>query len=216
MKNLFFLFISLLSFWSQAQEPIVAIEYPNMNILYRGYSNKVILAVSDADMDKIILTGENCTIEKINDHSEYIIKPGKGRIVVLNVALKSGDEIVVLKRSEYKVFNVPDPQIYWGAKKSGEVATSYVAQIYAKYPPEIPLVSTFSVSEWTVIVEKDTIKGMGNDISKAQRIFKTISQPTLVIIEAKVMGEDGIYRKMSGHWTVDKWIEPKMKHAVAE
>ena len=49
----------VITFWSQAQEPIVVIEYPNMNILYRGYSNKVILAVSDADMDKIILTGEN-------------------------------------------------------------------------------------------------------------------------------------------------------------
>ena len=92
-------------------EPTGSIELTDLNVLYRGYPNKV--EASGSGYQTTSLSGSNATVSKSG--KGYIVKPGKGRSATLTVTGKNADGASkVLKKGEYRVSNLPDPVLFWG------------------------------------------------------------------------------------------------------
>ena len=197
-----------------AQEPIGAIELPEMNILYRGYPNKVVFAVTNNGDRNIIVNAVNCTVEEPVNGGYTIARPGGGKTAILSLILTDGEQYDTIKRVHYRVSNLPDPILYWGGSKSNSKATLHSTSLFAKYPPEVPLNASFSIAEWSIFDKGDTISGVGNNLESADSLFRSFEVPTVVTIQTVVVGPDGIRRKILGNWSVDAWTDPQQEPKV--
>jgi predicted small secreted protein len=208
-KSLIIILLLIVCSFIYGQTPVVAIESSEWNILYRGYPNKIIPAVTNNDSAKVILGGEGVTIEKSPNSEYYIVKPEKGKEAVLYVILDRNGILDTIQRKKYRVQLLPDPTLYWGAAKASEKANLRTERIFAKYPPEIPINATFIVESWMIITSKDTISGIGNDLKEAEKILKKIDSQSIVKIETKVKGPDDIIRTIEGTWRVNPWRDER-------
>lgn len=183
-------------------KPQGSIELPELNVLYRGYPNKV--SPTASGYPTTVLTGENCSVTKSGD--VYIASPGKGKSAFLTVSGKSADgKTVKLKRAEYRVSNMPDPVLYWGSSKSGEKAAKSATLLLAKYPPEIPLKAEFTVVKWTCFapgLKGAPPTGAGSSIAGASQLINAVAPGTGVSFNATVRGPDGIARQIGGSWSI--------------
>jgi len=183
-------------------KPQGSIELPEMNVLYRGYDNKAEATASG--YDKSILSGTGVSI---SGSGPYIVKPtGSGRTAYLTVSGKNTvtGQTVQLKKVEYRVSNLPDPEIYWGGSKNGERASKAETKLFAKYGPEIPLKANFTVKSWecTVPGASRPVIGSGSDISAASGLLRAAPAGSMVSFICKVVGPDGITRTRAGAFKI--------------
>ena len=182
-------------------KPQGSIELPELNVLYRGYANKVDPTASG--YPTTILTGSNCSVSKSGN--VYIAKPGSGREAYLTVSGKSADgKTVQLKRVKYRVSNLPDPELYWGASKNGGKGSKYETKLFDKYPPEIPLNAQFQIISWEVQIPGavGTPQGSGGNISAASNLLRVAKPGSQVSFICKVRGPDGVTRTKGGTWKI--------------
>jgi hypothetical protein len=207
--NYAFLIVSLIiGFNCSAQEPTAALELPEMNLLYRGYPNKVTPAVTNNNGRHVSLIGSNVTIKKSGE-TGFIVKPGKGRYTTLSVVLSDNEKFDTIRTIRFRVQNLPDPELYWAGSRNGQRANIREVGLFAKYPPEIPLNASFSVTAWKIIHKGDTISGKGSNLSPAHDLFKTIKEETNLLFEVECIGPDGIVRIKKGTWIVFPWEDEK-------
>lgn len=183
-------------------KPQGSIELPELNVLYRGYPNKVEATASG--YDKSILGGTGVSI---SGSGPYIVKPtGSGREAYLSVSGKNTatGQTVQLKKVKYRVSNLPDPEIYWGGAKNGERASKAETKLFAKYGPEIPLSANFTVKSWecTVPGASRPVMGTGNLISAASGLLRAAPAGSMVSFICKVVGPDGITRTRAGAFKI--------------
>lgn len=183
-------------------KPSGSIELPELNVLYRGYPNKVDPTASG--YPTTVLTGTNCSVTKSGNI--YIASPGSGRSAFLTVSGKTGDgKTVQLKKVEYRVSALPDPELYWGGVKNGGLAAKSQTTLFAKYPPEIPLNASFSIVNWECQVPGAQGKapgGTGSNISAATNLLKAAKSGSQVSFICTVVGPDGIQRKKAGAFKI--------------
>lgn len=183
-------------------KPSGAIELPELNVLYRGYQNKVEATASG--YDKTILSGTGVSI---SGAGPYIVQPtGSGREAYLTVSGKSTatNKTVQLKKVKYRVSNLPDPELFWGAAKNGTKGSKAETKLFAKYPPEIPLNATFVIKSWecTVPGAARPVMGTGGDISAAGGLIRAAPANSTISFICTVVGPDGISRKKAGAFKI--------------
>jgi len=183
-------------------KPQGSIELPEMNVLYRGYPNKAEATASG--YDKSILGGTGVSI---SGSGPYIVKPtGSGRTAYLTVSGKNTvtGQTVQLKKVEYRVSNLPDPEIYWGGSKNGERASKAETKLFAKYGPEIPLKADFTIKSWECSVPGASrpIMGTGSTIAAASGLLRAAPSGSMVSFICKVVGPDGITRTRAGAFKI--------------
>ena len=191
--------------WEQeiiVMEPTGAIELTDLNVLYRGYDNKVKATASGYPTTS--LTGQNATVSPSGDG--YVVRPGGGKMAYLTVSGKDKDgNSFNLKRGEYRVSNLPDPVLYWGAAKSGEKGSRSSRLLLAKYPPEIPLNAKFTVVKWTCYapgLKGAPPTGPGGNIAAAAPLINAVPPGTGLSFTCTVRGPDGIGRQIGGSWSL--------------
>lgn len=186
----------------QVITPSGAIELTDLNVLYRGYPNKV--EASGSGYETISLGGSGATISKSGQG--YIVSPGKGKSATLTVTGRNKDGTSkVLKTSQYRVSNLPDPTLYWGAAKSGEKGSKSSRLLQAKYSPEIPLRADFTVVKWTCYapgLKGAPPSGLGSNIGSAGPLINAVKPGTGLSFNATVRGPDGISRQIGGSWSI--------------
>ncbi len=181
-------------------KPQGSIEMPQFNILYRGYDNQVNATASG--YATTVLTPSNATATRSGEG--YIVRPGSGRSATLTVSGRTADgRTVQLKKVQYKVVSLPNPELYWGsARNGGGISSSRLLQ--AKFPPEIPLNATYTVLSWSISASKmrtPPIKGLGSNFSAANALISAATPGTQISFLVKVKGPDGIVRNVPGVWT---------------
>ncbi|MCJ8288311.1 MAG: hypothetical protein HRT58_03190 [Crocinitomicaceae bacterium] len=183
-------------------KPSGSIELPELNVLYRGYPNKVDPTASG--YPTTVLTGSNCSLSKSG--SIYIATPGKGKEAYLTVSGRTVDgKTVTLKKVKYRVVNLPDPELYWGGVASGGKASRSQKVLFAKYPPSIPLNAKFRIIKWECQVPGAQGKppgGPGANISAASNLLRAAKPGSLVSFICTVVGPDGIQRKKAGAFKI--------------
>jgi gliding motility-associated protein GldM len=174
-------------------KPQGTVSLPEMNVLYRGYKNRIQGVASG--YDQTVLSGNNVTLTKSGE--EYIGSPGQGREASITVSGKNSvtNKTVSLGSFTFRVSNLPGPQVFLGTIASGSsVSKSAVAnmnRLFAKYPPEIPLKAEFDVASWELTVSgaPRSIAGNGAVLSAdAISLLKQAKPGSKVSISAKYKG----------------------------
>lgn len=183
------------SFSYSVGKPSGAISLPEMNVLYRGYANRVEGAASGFP-SYTLSGGGNVTVTKSGNG--YTANPGNGRTATIIISGVAEDGTTTqIGRTEFRVQNLPKPSISLGRIADGETATPAQIrasrQLFAGYPPEIPLDAKFTVQSYEVRVSGAPRPASGNGavlngdalriISNAQSgstisIFTTYKEPS--------------------------------------
>ena len=174
-------------------KPMGTVSLPEMNVLYRGYKNKVDGVASG--YAQTILSGNGVTLTK--NGTGYIGSPGAARECSITVSGKNTvtNKTVSLGVFKFRVSNLPAPQVYLGTLGTGQsVSKSAVGsmnKLFAKYPPEIPLNAAFDVASWEVNVSgaPRSVSGTGAMLStEALSLLKQAKAGSKVSISAKYKG----------------------------
>ena len=184
-------------------KPSGSIELPEMNMLYRGYPNKVNATASGYPTTNLSASG--ASVSKSGEG--WIVKPsGRGKTATLSVSGKTADgKSVTLKSMQFRCSNLPDPELYWGGVKNGGKASKSQTKLFAKYPPEIPLNASFSIVKWECQVPGAQGKppgGPGSNISAASNLLRAAKPGSQVSFICTVVGPDGIQRKKAGAFKI--------------
>ncbi len=177
-------------------KPSGSIELPELNVLYRGYQNKVRATASGFEKTELTASGASIT----RNGEEYRVVPsGSGRTAHLSVIGKSSDgRSVTLKRMEFRVMNLPDPTLYWGASKSGGQVPAGDLKLFAKLGPEIPLDAKFQVLSWEVSCGDRPVTGTGNNMAAASGLIKAVPSGRDISVTTWVLDPSGTRRRISG------------------
>ena len=178
-------------------EPSGTVSLPEMNVLYRGYDNKVKGAASGFP-DYRLSPGKN--ISSLSQAGEfYTAKPGSAReasISISGVAADGSD--ASLGTFEFRVQDLPKPSVSLGRISDGESATSgqlrASRRLFAGYPPSIPLKANFSVVSWEMTVSgaPRPAEGRGANLNDAaQRMISGAGSGDMITIVTE-------YREPSG------------------
>lgn len=162
-------------------KPSGSIEIPEYNLLYRTYDNMVDPTASG--FPETILTGTNVSIRKVN--GMYAVTPtGSAREATLTVSGRTADgKTVQLKRIDYKISNLPKPDLYWGGAAPSEKADPNNPYLNVKYGPGIPLRAEFDIINWECQIagaSGQSKKGSGKNISSAQSYIKSAPKGSYV------------------------------------
>lgn len=181
-------------------KPSGSIELPELNVLYRGYRNQVNATASGFERTELNASGANVT----RDGSGYIVTPnGTSRTATLSVVGRSSNgRSVVLKTLQFRVLNLPDPSLYWGASKSGGRVPAGDYRIFPKFGPEIPLNAQFKAISWTVSAAGTReVSGTGNDLSAAQGLIRAVPAGKDITVSVWVLDPNQTRRRISGVFT---------------
>ncbi len=196
--------------WSKTikiMKPMGTVSLPEMNMLYRGYDNKVEAVASGYEQTKV--SGSNVTLTKSG--SGYIGRPGSGRECSITVSgyNSTTGKTVSLGTFKFRVSNLPPPQLKLGSLEPGASASAgamrAMTTLFAKYPPEIPLNASFSVTSYDISVSgaPRPISGTGAALSgEAQNLIRQARPGAMVSVTARVKGPDGGNRLVSGTYKV--------------
>jgi len=185
-------------------KPSGTVSLPELNVLYRSYPNKVEAVASG--YDQTILSGNGVSLTRSG--TGWIANPGAGREATITVSGRSSvtNKTVSLGSFNFRVLRLPDPELYFGAAKSGETASRAETRLFAKYPPEIPLNATFTVLSWELAVPNNPTappRGSGGQLTPlASSLLKQVKPGTLIGFMTDVRGPDGITRKKGGTFKI--------------
>ena len=174
-------------------KPEGTVSLPDMNVLYRGYENKVEGVASG--YDQTVLSGSNVTLSKVA--KGYIGKPGAGKTATITISGKNSvtNKTVSLGAFTFRVMNLPPAQVYFGNAANGATGTKFETRLFTKYPPEIPLDVTFQTLSWEMEFMGRTARGTGNGLdATAQALLKQAKPGNSVSFIVKYKGPDNVQR----------------------
>ena len=191
----------------QVGKPSGAVSLPKMNVLYRGYENEVVGAVSGYTGYNLSMT--NGSISKKGEY--WIAKPGSGRECSISISgIAEDGSSANVGTFKYRVSNLPAPNINLGNIINGNASSVNAikgqSRIFAKYPPEIPLEATFRIEKYEVFVSglNSSAKGTGNVLDRnAKSKLKQATKGGTVVIKTSVIYPNGSRWKLSGTYYVE-------------
>jgi len=188
-------------------KPSGTVSLPQMNVLYRGYDNQVEGAASGFP-NYSLSNGGNVTLSK--SAKGYLASPGAGREATINIAGVAEDgSSSTLGSFKFRVQDLPKPSISLGRITDGSAATSAQIrasrQLFAGYPPEIPLEANFGVVSWEVSVSgaPRPEKGTGSSLTGAAlRIMANATSGNMITIVTNYREPSGKIKRQNAVYTV--------------
>jgi len=184
-------------------KPQGTVSLPDMNVLYRGYDNRIEGVASG--YDQTILNGNGVALTKTG--TGWIGKPGAGKEATISISGKNSvtNKTVNLGSYKFRVRNLPKPSLYFGGAEDGGQASKAETRLFAKYGPEIPLNVTFTVLSWELNISgaPRPARGTGNSIAgEGQTFLKQAKPGSMVSFMTQVKGPDGVVRKVGGSFRI--------------
>jgi hypothetical protein len=202
----------LLGFWCSGQT-IRNLNDSSTETIYRGFENTIVISkgVPLTENDYILACSE-CSVSKINHKGDslppntFILTPNKTRYTDLLIVGKNGDTTI----HQFKISNLPDPELYLDEIKSGETLLPILNEskwiLSAKYPPGISLVSIYEIISWECAVDGVLLSAaLSNDIPEELiNKINSLSSGSEVTFKSVVLSEqDGIRRLKTGIFPVN-------------
>lgn len=181
------------SFSYTVGKPSGAISLPEMNVLYRGYPNKVTGAASGYPDYKLV-GASNVTLNKIG--AEYVATPGAGNSATISLQGVSPDgKSANLGSFDFRVRPLPPAQVYFGAATNGGKGSKNETNLAARYDNSVTLDVKFSVVSWEMEFMGRAVQGQGSTLSSdATNLLKQAKPNQNVTFMVKYRGPDGIIR----------------------
>ncbi len=188
----------------QVMKPQGVVSLPDMNVLYRGYDNKIEATASGYPEAKV--TGSGVSVTKSGaGYVGRVSGGGKEATISISGFNKATNKSVPLGSFKFRVRNLPPPSLFFGGAEDGGQASRAETKIFAKYGPEIPLNVSFQVLTWELVVAGApiTAKGTGSVLdAKGVALLKQAKPGSLITLQTTVRGPDGVSRKKSGSFRV--------------
>lgn len=163
-------------------KPEGTVSLPDMQVLYRGYANKVVGVASGYDQT-ILNAGPGLSLTKSGNI--WIASPSNGpKTVDISISGKSSvnDKTVSLGKFTFKVKPLPPAAIYFAGKGTGESAPKSAKGLSAKFPPSVDLTGiNFKVLNWKMDFKGRQVKGQGDLIDAAASALLAQAKPGDVV-----------------------------------
>jgi hypothetical protein len=160
MRFTAYLFFCLISNQLQAQ---AVVGFPHNDRIYAGYDNYFECGSTQGDT-QLFMSATNATVIKKGDG--YIIKPSGTKVVVVTVT-NSNKEVVATQT--YRVFALPNPELYLGNTISGNKLDYRLCnELKVQMDPYTTLGSlAFNITRWelTFTGSGKVISGTGNSLT---------------------------------------------------
>jgi hypothetical protein len=203
MRNLVLIFSLIVSTFCLAQDTIVTISTPEIQILYYGLSTKI--KVNTSLPFDYSLASSQLEIKALEEKNTFSIKPlsNSGNTATLKVLDPTTGKGNSVAEFNYKVFSLPDPELYIGSVKNGSSIDFYSnKKLSAKLPPSSYLNINFAILDWSVCVKGIQYEGSGSDLTDLVLIkINELKEGNVISIIATIIGPDGIKRKIGGVYT---------------
>jgi len=172
-------------------EPAVVISNTDLNLMYSNYENKFSISVPGVPNDKITVSATGATVKQ-NNGLWGIIPEESSRAVKISVSAEIDGKIRLMGTKDYRVKQLPSPQVYLSVKdreygSGSSVALNLLANkdatLVASYGPDGLLMVPFKITSFAVTLNGIILKAEGNHFSEAQlgRIHKAMKGSVLVI-----------------------------------
>lgn len=171
---------------------MVTISQPEIIELYRGYKNIIEIGFRSGCEFKIGIACSNSdTVYNVEDN-KFIVVPGPTRNAFLEVyKILDDGQYELVSRTEYRVRDLPDPTIYFGAGEQEHPIYWNVSKMYARYSPEIWLNYSYEISNWNIKIGNKNYTGKGNVItSEVQKRIKKMRKGKKIDVKVTVIGEN--------------------------
>jgi gliding motility-associated protein GldM len=90
--------------------PTATIANQDMNVVYRGYDNRMEISVPGVPSEKLRVSANGATMQK--EGNVYICKPSKDGEITINVAAEIEGKLQTMGTSTFRVRPLPDPQAF--------------------------------------------------------------------------------------------------------
>ncbi|MBK7131995.1 MAG: hypothetical protein IPH69_03965 [Bacteroidales bacterium] len=178
-------------------EAVVAATY--MNVLYRGVSNPVAIAVPGISAEKVTATVSNGTIKKVSNGWE--INPGDQDLTQISV-LVNGKKV---SEKEFRIKNIPVPEAYFAGKNNGTASKDLIAKTESL---EARLVDfawdmSFTITGFTMMYTRDDtdyemVSGNNKLTEKMKSVLAGFRKGDYIVFkDIKALGPDGRTRDLS-------------------
>lgn len=145
-------------------EPSATIANVDMNVVYRGFDNKMAISVPGISSDQLQVTAINATLTKNGDHI-WICHPTSNNDVTINVAAKIEDKMTPMGSNIFRVKPLPDPTAFLRITDANGNVIDYLpsskhrltrgelinAKMIAEYADGL-LKANFSVTSFTLLI----------------------------------------------------------------
>ena len=201
MKTLLTFLVLLASFTvsAQAYDVVNTSLSEDVNILYRGFANKVKIISTD---ERARPSCRNCALSRNGDH--YVVRPGRGKIAYVNIVRENNGISDTLKIEQFKVMNLPDPSIYINGELSTGKLNGDLKYARVQYKPDVPLDSKFTVKGWQMLIDGELFFGKNDRFPQlVNDAIAKLSSGSIVSLKLDVEGPDGITRRIGTNLTKD-------------
>jgi hypothetical protein len=177
-------------------KPQGTISLPQLNVLYKGYNNRVEGVASG--YDQTILEGSGVSLTKDgNQHIAKVITSGKTATIDISGINSVSKKKVKLGTYSFRVMILPDPEFYFGATEAGGKVPPGETRLFSKYKNS-PLDAKFDIVTWELSTNTSPRpeKGKGNQISvDGLKLIRQARPGSIISFKLEYMGPDRILRR---------------------
>lgn len=185
--------------WSHTvkiMRPQGTVSLPQLNVLYKGYENRIEGVASGYDQTVLIGNGVNLT-KNGNQHIGKVTTSGKTATIDV-----FGVNSVTKKRAKlgtfsFRVMRLPDPEFFFGAVESGGKIPPGETRLFARYKNS-PLDAKFDILSWELSTNNAPRpeKGKGNQLSpEGLKLIRQTRPGSFINLRLEYMGPDRILQR---------------------
>lgn len=130
----------------ESLSPLVSLV--NMNVFYRGMNNPIEISIPGI-YDQVLIECSGGTLT--GENGKYKVKPGDGDKATISIFRIINGEIQDTTHFYFRIKPVPNPDITWGGRKTGEVIDGAVAAL----SPLVPMMENFEFDVYAMITSFD-------------------------------------------------------------
>lgn len=194
MKLLFFLLLTVGSASTTFAQFLFG--QPDLYIFYRGYDN--LLETTD---QSTTLWSPTATISEISPGKFNARVSGTENSAVVHVITKENSDTI--GTYTFKVDNLPNPTVFFGAVAEQGKAVKTETHFFAKYTPEMPLNSVnFKILSVTLsLPNRKTMHISGNTLTKIEsEILQKVPEGSIIHVKFQVYSPDATTRTISTYF----------------
>jgi gliding motility-associated protein GldM len=178
--------------------PNAAVSAADLQVLYRGWNNKIKVSASGYNPENVKVSCSGCNISGAPDKDgNYTAKAPSGRskeAFITVSAIDDNGKTVELARERFRIFPLPKPSVFFGGKAGGNMKKVDAVQIPKLIAQlgESPLDVPYEVTEFVMLTVKNgqpiRLKSKGNRLTSAMKeaIKKTNKGGSLTFTSVKV------------------------------
>jgi gliding motility-associated protein GldM len=185
--------------WSHTikiMRPQGTVSLPQLNVLYKGYTNIVEGVASGYDQTSLI--GNGVSLSKSgSQHIAKVTTSGRTATIDIYGINSVSKKRVKLGSFPFRIMTLPNPEFFFGAVEEGGKISPAEKNLFTRYKNS-PLDAKFTILNWELSLNTAPRpeKGKGNRISdEATKLLRQGKSGTIVNIKMDYVGPDGVVRK---------------------